>query len=170
VWIDGPTAARYLADDRVSTAMMNAAGRLLDDLIAEDAVQAARVALLTSFSLRPREIGDFIPYAVASTTYEAFKLLRARGRERPSSDRLHAVESDDPVESLQVEMVAERLRLAACLDALPADHRMALLMYAQGLPWAEIGAHLGKPPATVRDWLRDTRAQLRSCLERERDA
>ena len=168
--IDGPTAARFLADERVATAMMNAAARLLDDLAADDAVQAARVALLTSFSVRPREIVDFVPYAVVSTTYEAFRLLRARRRERPSSDRLGEVESDDPVESLQVEMVDERLRLAACLDALPADRRMALLMYAQGLSWAEIAAQIDRPQATVRGWLPDTRARLRTCLESERDS
>jgi RNA polymerase sigma factor (sigma-70 family) len=154
----------------MAEAMIAAAARVLHDRAdVEDALQTARLSLLASFGARPREVDNFVAYALASTTYAAFRVAKVRrqgSQGRQPEDASGTV--PDPIAGLEIELTAERIALMECLDVLVPHHRMALIMHSEGMTYREIGIQLGRPADTVRGWLPMIRARMRQCLEGRR--
>jgi RNA polymerase sigma-70 factor (ECF subfamily) len=95
------------------------------------------------------------------------------GRERSleaaveaSSRRLEAwLAAAQSSPSQQAEKHERAVRLAEAIAALPEDNREALVLhYCEGLPLADIAAHLGRTPAAVAGLLKRGLKQLRARL------
>jgi RNA polymerase sigma-70 factor (ECF subfamily) len=75
-----------------------------------------------------------------------------------------ASETALPLELVEQGEALQRLR--RCIDRLEPERREALLLaYRDGLTREALGRRLGRPPATIKSWLRRSLAQLRECLD-----
>jgi RNA polymerase sigma-70 factor (ECF subfamily) len=84
-----------------------------------------------------------------------------------SSIRLEALLIDDgPSPSTNIREGESLLRLAAAIQGLPADQRLAIEMrHLRGLPEMEIARQLDRSPASVAGLLRRGRQALRELLD-----
>jgi RNA polymerase sigma-70 factor, ECF subfamily len=74
---------------------------------------------------------------------------------------------DDPLENY--ERSEERRRLQACLDKLePEKRELVQLAYYSGMTREEMAGRTKRPVATVKTWLRRSLAQLKDCLDHDR--
>jgi RNA polymerase sigma-70 factor (ECF subfamily) len=74
------------------------------------------------------------------------------------------VDAADPEADAETRRALARLQ--RCLERLSADQRQSLLLaYHEGLGPTELAAHVQRPLATVKTWLRRGLLQLRECMK-----
>ena len=120
-----------------------------------------------------RRAGAFDPqrasasaWLTAVTRNRAIDRLRARGA-RPTAPIEAASAQPDPApDSLAlVERSDEGRRLAACLDELKPEQAQAIrIAFLEGVAYETLARRLGKPPGTVKSWIRRGLARLGECL------
>ena len=129
---------------------------------AEDIVQEAFVRLTRSVS------AGATPDDVGAWTYRvAMNLAASRGRKLQTARRYPDASPRPAPEPGPVEMCEARelgRRLAEALTLLPADHRQAILMAAQGLSSSAVAAVLGRTTGATRTLLCRARSRVRADL------
>jgi RNA polymerase sigma-70 factor (ECF subfamily) len=141
------TSARLV---RLSARIMGSVAEA-EDVVQEAYVKAYRALASGSFDARSR-VETWLHRIVVNAALDA-KRKRARARE-------DAIDSSRGVEANAEAAVALR-ELAGFLDALPDDQRAAIVMKADGMSSAEIGAVLGCSEGAVEQRLVRARATLR---------
>jgi RNA polymerase sigma-70 factor (ECF subfamily) len=162
-----------MAYDRWHQRVRVLARRLLgDDAAAEDVVQEVFAAL-------PRAILSFREEVSLETFLLAIAVKRSRHHQRQASRRRRALErfwwsapivgaAGDPERDAYLRQLAERM--AAALDELPHDQRVAfVLCEVEGLTAGEAAEIAGAPEATLRTRLFHARRKLRTSLTLEHD-
>lgn len=94
-------------------------------------------------------------------------LIASRGRRRSVAERFKALLVDRGHVASPEELVLGRerdRRVAEALSVLRPDARAALLLAAQGLPSAEIGAAIGRTALATRTLICRSRLRLREAL------
>lgn len=145
----------------------------------EDGVhEVFRRALEGRHRVRPGE--PLRPWMLGIARHVAIDALRRRRRDRARQAR--EVHRDDgemqsAVEDLAhpgpgpdsvVERTHRAERIAAAMDALPHEQRLALqLFHVEGLGYREIAAELGVPIGTVCTWINRGRRKLATALQQD---
>jgi RNA polymerase sigma-70 factor (ECF subfamily) len=129
---------------------------LRDGTLAEDAVQEAFIKIWRNAGRFDSAKGTVAAWAAVITRRTAldrkpkavFTALPELEAPAPDPDYLHP-------------------RLKSCLQALPPEHRNALvLMYVYGLSHSELAQALGAPLGTVKSWARRGGSALKESLQR----
>jgi RNA polymerase sigma-70 factor (ECF subfamily) len=129
---------------------------LRDPGLAEDAAQEAFVKIWKNARL-------FDPAKGQAAAWVAVIARRTALDRRPRP----SVQLPGDLEVPQLDEAYVHPRLKACLDALPATHRNALLlMYVYGLTHSELAEAMDAPLGTVKSWVRRASAQLKESLLR----
>jgi len=151
----GERAALRQLYDRFGARLYGIAHRILRDAaLAEDAIQEAFVKIW-------RNAGKFDPARGSAIGWVVIIVRRAAFDLRPR-DRV-----GEPVEVAAEQPETDMLHpgLARALEALPENHRQALLlMYVYGLTHAELAAAMGAPLGTVKSWVRRAATALKKSL------
>ncbi len=93
---------------------------------------------------------------------------RLRARRAPTRDIAQMVDLPDPGPSPEASAATadDRRRIAACLEAIPADRARAVrAAYVEGYSYDELARAFDVPLNTMRTWLRRALISLRKCLE-----
>ena len=70
----------------------------------------------------------------------------------------------------QVEHVDFRIDMDAVLAELPERHQSAMVMYMEGYSQREVGAKMGIPRSTIRNWLHQFRTKMHSWVDYRMEA
>ncbi len=120
--------------------------------------------------------GSFKAWLLRIVTNACYDELRRRKRRptvplEPLDDTGEEVESPrwmvDPADHPEDQVQNAELRKAIqhCLDKLPDEFRVAVVMVdVQGLDYSEAAASMGKPIGTIKSRLARARLRLRDCL------
>lgn len=153
----------------------NLAARMLnDDDSAEDVTQTAFISAYRSLdSFRG---GSFRAWVMRMVTNACYDELRRRKRRptvslEPVNDDDEEIESpawladDGPSPEDALERAELESALQACLQGLPEDFRVVVLMVdVEGLDYQEVSVATGKPLGTVKSRLARARMKMRECL------
>ena len=147
--------------DRFGARLFGIASRILrDPPLAEDALQEAFVKIWRNAGRFDRARGSAAGWVITIVRRAAFDL---RPRAPPAS----------PIDVADEQPQAEMLHpgLARALDALPENHRKALLlMYVYGLTHSELAEAMSAPLGTVKSWVRRGAAAVKEAVATLDDA
>ena len=157
----------------------NVAYRVMGE--AEAAADATQEAFISAYkNIRAYRGGSFRGWLMRIVTNACYDELRRRKRRPAASLDALAVVDSGPDADGEAQLVAEiespeasvqRRELAEaiqhCLDALPEDMRLAVVLSdVQAMDYAEIAAAMNTALGTVKSRLSRARARLRECLDR----
>jgi RNA polymerase sigma-70 factor (ECF subfamily) len=158
----------------------NTALRILSDEAA--AADASQEAFISAFrSLTSFRGGSFRAWLLRTVTNACFDDLRRNKRHpttalEPETEDGEEVESPrwltDPADSPEEHLEKAELEHAIqhCLDALPADYRVVVVLAdIQGLDYSEVAVSIKKPLGTIKSRLARARLRLRECLQAFRE-
>ena len=151
----GDRAALKQLYDRFGARLLGVASRILrDPPLAEDALQEAFVKIWRNAGRFDRARGSATGWVTTIVRRAAFDL-------RPRAPVAAPVDVAD--EQPQPEMLHPGL--ARALEALPENHRKALLlMYVYGLTHSELGEAMAAPVGTVKSWVRRGGAAVKQAV------
>jgi RNA polymerase sigma-70 factor (ECF subfamily) len=154
--------------DRTSAKLFGICLRILNDRAeAEDALQ--EVYLRIWHRADRYAANGLSPMTWLITVARNLCLDRLRARRAPMDDIDTVPEMADAGPTPEAAAVAagDRVRIAACLDELPADRADAVRRaYLDGETYQDLAARFGVPLNTMRTWLRRSLLRLRDCLSR----
>jgi RNA polymerase sigma-70 factor, ECF subfamily len=153
----------------------NLAARMLND---EDAAaDVTQTAFLSAYrSLDSFRGGSFRAWVMRMVTNACYDELRRRKRRptvslEPVNDDDEEIESpawladDGPSPEAEIERAELEGALQTCLQGLPEDFRMVVLMVdVEGMDYQEVSDATGKPLGTVKSRLARGRLKMRDCL------
>lgn len=166
----GDAAALGVLFDRHIRAVYSIALRVVrDESEAEEVVQDVFAQVWRQSARYDRTRGTVAAWLLTIARTRAIDRLRAR-RARPDTSAAsidlpaeHVAPSVDPVDVIDAERDAQRVRMA--LDELPVLQRLALeLAYFEGLTQSEIAQRLEEPLGTVKTRIRLGLLKLRDAL------
>lgn len=161
------------------TQAYNLARRMLSDwALAKDAVQESFVSAYRAFNrFRGENLTAWVLRIVSNTCRD---MLRAR-KSRPavSLDPLPSTDSDEPQGPSAVDLPSDeaspedraeqselRAAIQGCLDGLPEDRRLAVLLVdVHGLSYEEASESMGCSLGTVKSRVSRGRGGMRDCLQ-----
>jgi len=160
----------------------NLAYRIMGD--GDSASDATQEAFISAYkNIRSYRGGSFKSWLMRIVTNACYDELRRRKRRPASSlDALAVVETGPDAEG-EAQLVsetespeshAERVELAEaiqnCLDHLPDDQRLAIVMCdVQGMDYSEVAAATRVALGTVKSRIARARAKLRDCFRHHRE-
>ncbi len=157
-------------------ALFNVAVRILgDDDLAADATQEAFISAFRS--LNGYRGGSFRAWLLRTVTNACYDELRRKQRRptvalEPNNDDDEEIETPrwlaDPSMGPEETFDADELEhaLQHCLDALPTDFRMVVVMAdIEGLDYAEVAVAARVPLGTIKSRLARARLRMRECLQ-----
>jgi len=159
----------------------NLAYRIMGD--GDSASDATQDAFISAYkNIRSYRGGSFKGWLMRIVTNACYDELRRRKRRPAASLEALAVVETGPDADGEAQLVsetespeahAERAELASalqhCLDALPDDQRLAIVMCdVQEMDYAEIASHMRVALGTVKSRIARARAKLRDCIARAR--
>ena len=138
---------------------------------ADEILQEAYVSIWHNAAGYDAAAGTPMTWMINIVRNKAIDLLRAQKSELAST-----TEMDDEALNVAADSAAEphrlldeslaKARISDCMRALSSVQRQALaLAYYRGMSHTEIASALHAPLGTVKGWVRQGLAQLRSCLE-----
>lgn len=137
-------------------------------LFKEQDVDAAEQRTLVAVALR---IGSFRGEAKFTTWLHRVAINEAKQLVRGATRRARrelATPPEDLADHFVVRvssMIADRRLIATAIEALPDNHRAALLLREeQGLAYSEIAEELAIPESTAKTWVRRARLELAEIL------
>lgn len=138
-----------------------------DGTLAEDALQDALVEIWRNAPRFDPIRGRAEAWAATIARNRAVDTLRRRGRPMVDGEAGEAVLALAPDPRQPADGGADRMALAACLDALDERSREAVVLaYLEGLSREELSIRYDAPVNTVKTWLRRGLAALKICLDR----
>jgi RNA polymerase sigma-70 factor (ECF subfamily) len=114
--------------------------------------------------LRPWLLGIARHVALDARRARARQWRREVGADADTPPRVEDVETPLPDPHAHAESSQRAQRLQRALAALPAPHRQALSLHAEGLGYREVAAELGVPLGTVCTWIARSRSALAKTL------
>ena len=156
----------------------NVAYRIMGE--ADSASDAAQEAFISAYkNIGGYRGGSFKAWLLRIVTNACYDELRRRKRRPAASLEALTVVDTGPDAEGEAQLVseaespeshAERVELADaiqhCLDALPDDQRMAVVMCdVRGMEYGEIAASMGTALGTVKSRIARARLKLRGCLQ-----
>jgi len=157
-------------------AVFNTALRILGD--DEQAADASQDAFISAFrSIASFRGGSFKAWLMRTVTNACYDELR-RQKRRPTTPLEPDTKDGDEMDSprwladpgMSPEQIAEAYELEHaiqhCLDGLPVDFRIVLVMAdIQGLDYSEVASSVRVPLGTIKSRLARARLRLRECLQ-----
>ena len=152
--------------DREGTRLFGVAMAILRDRpAAADAVQDAFLRIWQRAGQYDPEKGHASAWLAAIVRYAALDLIRARGRETPTSDATLGDQAVDPEALNRLLADEDGARLHDCLAQLDdKNQRSIILAFVHGLSHAQVAARLELPLGSVKAWIRRGLLSLRECL------
>lgn len=132
---------------------------------AEDVVQDVLAKLWSGAARFDAARGSAMGWLLTMARNRALDLIARRGRDAPLPEEFDAL--PDPAEDALSALAGRQdaARLHACLDALSADQRRAILVaFFDGATHEEASEKLGTPLGTVKSWVRRGLLKLKGCL------
>ena len=123
--------------------------------------------LLPGAPLRPWLLGIARHVALDARRARTRELRRSAPRDEDGHEPLERVAARQPSPHDQAEHSERSARLQRALAELPAEHKRALTLHADGLSYKEIAAELSVPLGTVCTWIARSRQTLSRALDTE---
>ncbi|MDP9136582.1 MAG: sigma-70 family RNA polymerase sigma factor [Pseudomonadota bacterium] len=140
---------------------------LYQEQAAAEALQETYVRIWQNASAFDPAAGSAITWMATIARNQAIDLQR-RSAERISRRSI----GDDVLLEMPADSAAEGesglayVRLRRCLDKLPADRRvLVMLAYCQGYTREELAEHAKRPVATIKSMLRRSLMTLKECID-----
>jgi len=121
--------------------------------------------LLPGSPLRPWLLGIARHVALDARRARTRELRRSAPRDAAGHEPLELVEAKQPSPHDHAEHSERSVRLQRALGQLPAEHKRALTLHADGLSYKEIAAELSVPLGTVCTWIARSRQALARALD-----
>ena len=165
----GDRSAMQRVFDGEGPRLMAIAMRLLrDPVLAEEAVQDTLVKIWTRAATFQPARGAARAWLTTILRNTALNILRSERRQDHAGDGdIEALQDRTAVDETAavLQSLDPALRLRACLEALDARRRHAILLaYVHGYSQGEIAGRTGLPLGTVKAWMRRGLQQLRECV------
>jgi RNA polymerase sigma-70 factor, ECF subfamily len=136
--------------------------------LAEDVVQDSFLLVWRHAHSFDSRRGTALAWLARIVRNQCFDQLRRRGRESPLDETfMQSWEDPAPNPADLTALSRDARRLWGCLDELDEGPRKSMiLVYYEGLTFAEVAGRTGAPLGTVKSWIRRGLIQLRYCMER----
>jgi RNA polymerase sigma-70 factor (ECF subfamily) len=164
--------------ERYQARAVQAAYLILSDLpLAEDVAQAAFIKAAERIR-QFDETRPFAPWFLRIVVNDALKTAQRQKRtvllednpgDGPPARIARYLTAPDAPPHEQIEQDELRQSILAAVRSLPPEQRAVITMrYFLDLSEADMSARLGRPPSTIKWWLREARKRLRSLLDGSR--
>lgn len=136
--------------------------------LAEEALQDVMIRVWQHAGQYAAHRGRAMAWLISIARYRAIDLARGQRESAPLDEVPQELLTDPAIDDLADTTTSKRSQFALreCLGRLSSDQRRCIeLAYVDGCSHGEIAEKVGRPPPTVRSWMRRGLASLKRCMD-----